>query len=182
MNKKEVIEYIAKNIDKFYGYAFRICSNNHRDYTHEAVLKINRLYSDGSFDRVEKVDRMVWLVIRSVHHDTVNRNKVVYVSPDELPEVRDTTILEHEKAYGRFIQKIDQVVRSCGRGPSEENYYHLLYKFIHVDGDSQHELSRNTGIGVWHINRGSKMLRERIKAELTEDYQDLINKDYELII
>lgn len=190
MTKKEAIQYISQNIEKFYGYAGGISSDEFcKDYVHDAVIKVHNTYSDGDFTSTSQLDRMMWIVIHSEFINCKRRNKVTYTDKETITSLESQlqcwneskSSEQDEKNYQKILNLIDKTVKGCGLTKPEENYYHLLYRFLYIEGESMRSISRNTGIGMWTLHIAGKKIRSEIEIALREDYEDYKNKDYELI-
>ena len=117
----------------------------------------------------------IWFVLRSVYLDYVkNRDKVFKVSLEDVVLITENTD-EVELAYGRIIEKIEREKESWNR------YDMILFDTYSRQDLSMRDLAEMSEIGLKSVFDTLKYCKDRLKTAVGEDYEDFINKEYELI-
>ena len=170
MNVQEFMERVSLDIEKYYQISEVMTrSHEHKDYVHEAILKIERLYRHKGISN-HNIDALMWLTIRSCW---LNSSEKIREYPREIDEDRiadEPISVKNEEA---FLQKLSKTVKSIGGSEMESQYYWKLYQYIYIEGLSMRELSRRTGITIFEISRALKCVRDKIAETLREDYEKI---------
>lgn len=93
---------------------------------------------------------------------------------DNLPELRqDEEGLQYKKAKNKFFNRLNQETDSW------HWYDKMLFTYYMESGRSYRDLAEESNISLTSIWNTMKNCKERIKDNLSEDWEDLNNGDFE---
>lgn len=124
----------------------------------------------------------IWLVLRTMFIDFVKEKKKVHkVSLDDTILVSELN--DYDEAYGKFLSKLDLLKETWiyTINDKEIHYDKLLFDMYSKCDKSMRTISKDVKIETTSIFNTLKRCKENIKDELSEDWEDLQNGDYELI-
>jgi DNA-directed RNA polymerase specialized sigma24 family protein len=153
------------------------------DYVQRMYVKLHFSVKDENLvliDRNTPNKGYVWLTIRSLFYDDLKKkNKEIPVEEHELDwrklmtEAYDT---KYDEALDKVLDKIQNEVDGF-----EFEYDKNMFKSYFLTNLSYRKLSAETGINVTTIHRACVWIKEKLREELSEDYEDLKNGDYDKI-
>lgn len=144
------------------------------DIVQEMYIKANKYIEAGTL-KEETVTTYVYCIIRSLCLDLKRlQKKRVKV------ELSDCILTEEQSdneltALNVIYDKIDKEIDSW------RWYDAKLFKTYISNEYSQRDLSKETGIKVGSIHYTLRKAGDKLRKVIEEDYQDFLNKDYELI-
>lgn len=168
----------------------------HEDIIHEAYLKLWSKYGeDGSeiiltngqpnMGLMFTVLRNTFLIYKSGWNDMSQKKRIETIPLGEGFEV-GMELDEEQKGYGLFLKRLDRELSTWT--DFDRKVYRLYvgtYGTQNVEGHglkrSIRKLSLESGISVSTIFQTMKRCKETIKENLSEDWQDYLNNDYEHI-
>lgn len=184
-NKHKIWVAMALNI----GVPYSICE----DIVQEMYLRLNRYVDDEQKimykDTGEVNHFYVWVTLRNMWNTYISKKKkgnIVLFSelpdPDSLmsflrddleeSEVIEEIGLAQRRMYDKIMDEVD----------SWDSWYNKkLFRIYYTTDIGLRQLSRETKISLTSLFNSCKNFREVIKDELGEDYEDLMNGDYNLI-
>jgi RNA polymerase sigma factor (sigma-70 family) len=118
----------------------------------------------------------IYLTLRSLFVDFYRqKSKVIKVDINEILTLQQIDEIEEHEAFGDLMQKVNKELKTW-------HYYdQLLFKLYKDTDKSMRDIAKDTNISLRSIFCTIKSCKERLKENVEEDYQDFINKDYELI-
>ena len=152
------------------------------DIVQESYIKIikycieEQLVKDGEVRKA-----YMYFVLRNMFLDFKkqknNKNKVSADVLNYLGEgiSNDLEDIQKADALNKIFDKVDTVVKDL------HWYDELLFKLYRDSGKSMRTLSKETGISTSSIFTTLKKCKDAIREEVSEDYQDYLNEEYELI-
>lgn len=152
--------------------------NFQEDIVQEAYI---RLYKYNAQDKIVKDGEVVkgymWVILRNTYYSYISdKQKLKKVCLSNLSELSDDdTDQMHKKAQSKFDSILDKEMESW------HWYDRLLFKHYKDSGDSLRSISKETGISLVSLWNTVKNCKDRVKESLHEDYEDLLNNDWELL-
>lgn len=147
--------------DKRVNPKFRGLSREERVLSHNG--DINRAY--------------IWILLKKCHLNALSYNKkldTITLSNEYEVEAPEDN-LERDNAFIRYNDKLQEEINSW-------HYYDsLMFNIYMTENISLRGLAKSTGISLSSVVNTINNCKDKIRENLGEDYQDLINKDYELI-
>jgi hypothetical protein len=118
----------------------------------------------------------IYLTLRSLFVDFYRqKSKVIKVDVSEILTLQQIDEIEEHEAFGDLMQKVNNELKTW-------HYYdQLLFKLYKDTDKSMRDIAQDTNISLRSIFCTIKSCKERLKENVSEDYQDYINQDYELI-
>jgi RNA polymerase sigma factor (sigma-70 family) len=118
----------------------------------------------------------IYLTLRSLFVDFYRqKSKVIKVDVSEILTLQQIDEIEEHEAFGDLMQKVNNELKTW-------HYYdQLLFKLYKDTDKSMRDISQDTNISLRSIFCTIKSCKERLKENVSEDYEDYINQDYELI-
>ena len=146
------------------------------DIVQETYIKIIRLdYADRFVDK-EVNKSYMWLMIHSVWIDYLRANPYKYISLDDVHNLSYSEIDRYEQiATSNIEQMIEDEIESW------HWYDSMLFRLYKDSNLSMRQIADKTNISLTSIFHTLKKCKDRLKENIGEDYEDFINKDYELI-
>ncbi len=147
------------------------------DIVQDAYLRIHKYAKPEKIAPNGKVNRaFMFVVLRNVYRNhCTEKAKVKMVSLSDTFELRHTDRLESKQAQHRFDQKLIEAQKDW------HWYDKMLFNYYKDSGLSLRQIEAETNISLTSLWNTIRNCKKRLKKELGEDYQDLINEDYELI-
>lgn len=138
------------------------------------------LHKWGKMDKIApngEVNKVYMFVSLRNTYLTKLRKKSKYklVELSDVKELRDHSDIEQKKAQHRFDEKINEVQEDW------HWYDKMFFNYYRESGKSLRKIEKETGISLSSLSCTLIACKKRLKMELQEDYEDLINEDYELI-
>jgi len=139
-----------------------------------------RLYKYGTMELKEngEVDKTyIWVVLKNIHTDYhKQRKKIEKISIGDGFEIEDDIIeFGFEEANEELTYKMNSEIKSW------HHYDQMLFR-IYIGNDwSMQELAEKTKISKSSIFNTIKNCKKRLFDAIGEDYQDLMNGDYDKI-
>ena len=98
------------------------------------------------------------------------------------PEIYRMPMAYPYRSEGNVAHVLDEVIHKIEKEIDTWHVYdQMLFRLYLNSGKSMREIANGTGISLRSIFNTINDCKERIKANCSEDYEDLINKDYEKI-
>lgn len=121
-------------------------------------------------------DGYIYLTLRSItlNHFKDN-NKMRKIDLDNCIELRQHNDIEEQEAFGRILQKINEEM--CSWDDYDEQLFRV---YFHTEW-SLRTTAKKLNMTVRHVYFTIKKCKERLEQNVCEDWQDYVNKDYELI-
>jgi DNA-directed RNA polymerase specialized sigma24 family protein len=173
----ENIEKIAKlhkewvEIVKTFG-----AGNMSEDIVQDTYFRILRLDYADKFVSKEVNKGYMWLTLRSVYFDYLRANKNREVSIDKFYSLSDKQKNPFEDEASLIIsEKIEAEIDSW------HWYDGFLFRVYKDSGFSMRDISDKSGISLSSIFTTIKTCKGNLKRRIGEDYEDYLNKDFELI-
>lgn len=118
----------------------------------------------------------IYLTLRSLFVDFYRqKSKVIKVDISEILTLQQIDEIEEHEAFGDLMQKVNNELKTW-------HYYdQLLFKLYKDTDKSMRDIAKDTNISLRSIFCTIKSCKERLKENVSEDYEDYINQDYELI-
>ena len=200
----EWLNKISKEHKRWVNYVHSFGEHNYaEDIVQEMYLKLhnmdtaNRETTDKRFcidfsieKRTIKEDGTVntsyiWLVLKTMFIDfSKQKAKVHKLNIDECTFLFED-VDEFEHAYGKFITKLDELKSTWAykddKTGKSYHYDKLLFDLYSKEDRSYEKLAEGVNIEKTSIFNTIKRCKQSIKDNLKEDWEDLINKDYELL-
>jgi len=152
------------------------------DIVQESYIKIIKYCREDQLVKDGEVRKAyMYFVLRNMFLDFKkqknNKNKVSTEVLNYLGEgiSNDLEEIQRADALNKIFDKVDTVVKDL------HWYDELLYKLYRDTGKSMRTLSKETGISTSSIFTTLKKCKDAIREEVSEDYQDYLNEEYELI-
>ena len=152
------------------------------DIVQESYIKIMKYCKESQLIKDGEVRKAyMYFVLRNMFLDFKkqknNKNKVSVDVLSYLGEGISNDLEEIQKAdaLNRIFDKVDTVVKDL------HWYDELLFKLYRDSGKSMRKLSKETGISTASIFTTLKKCKDAIREDVSEDYQDYLNEEYELI-
>jgi DNA-directed RNA polymerase specialized sigma24 family protein len=158
-------------VNKFGGYSVA------EDIVQEAYLRLHKYGKPEKIIKNGKANQpFMFIVLRNTYMNHCNeQNRIHHVELSQTAELKHTNNVDWKKAQNKLDKKIEAITDTW------HWYDKMLFNYYKDSGKSLREISFETGISVTSLWNTIKNCRERLKEELHEDYQDLINEDYELL-
>jgi len=124
----------------------------------------------------------IWLVLRTMFIDFIKeKNKIQKVSLDDTILVSELN--DYDEAYGKFLSKLDLLKETWIHTKDDKDFHYdkLLFDIYSKHNRSMRTISKDVNIETTSIFNTLKRCKKNIKDELSEDWEDLQNGDYELI-
>ncbi len=130
-----------------------------------------KMFKDGNISK-----GYMWHALKNTFLQHLNKNnKIKFISIEEAHNLTEENNTEENEAYNDLLNNID----------SECNNWHWydkqLFELYKNTNKSLRQISSETNISVTSIFNTIKTCKKRIKNNIGEDYEDFLNKDYELI-
>jgi RNA polymerase sigma factor (sigma-70 family) len=152
------------------------------DIVQESYIKIIKYCREDQLIKDGEVRKAyMYFVLRNMFLDFKkqknNKNKVSTEVLNYLGEgiSNDLEEIQRADALNKIFDKVDTVVKDL------HWYDELLFKLYRDTGKSMRTLSKETGISTSSIFTTLKKCKDAIREEVSEDYQDYLNEEYELI-
>ena len=152
------------------------------DIVQESYIKIIKYCREEQLIKDGEVRKAyMYFVLRNMFLDFKkqknNKNKVSTEVLNYLGEgiSNDLEEIQRADALNKIFDKVDTVVKDL------HWYDELLFKLYRDTGKSMRTLSKETGISTSSIFTTLKKCKDAIREEVSEDYQDYLNEEYELI-
>jgi len=172
------LKYIAKhhkewvNIVRSWGEV-EYCE----DIVQEMYIKLLKYTTKEKIVKNGNVNKSyVWFTLRSIFLSAIKeRNKIDKVRIGDGVEIEYVCELEESIAYSRMLGKIDKELDSWSW------YDKHLFKLYSSSDDSIRDIAERSHISITSIFHTLKHCKQRIKDNVSEDYEDFKNQDYERI-
>jgi RNA polymerase sigma factor (sigma-70 family) len=177
------IEKIAENHEQYIEVVRQFGESTYaEDIVQEAYIKVMKYCKEEQLIQNGEVkNAYMYFVLRNLFLDfkkhKANKNKVSADVLDYLGKDLDNTLdnLEESEALNKIFDKVKIIA-------GEWHWYdEMLFNLYKETGKSMRTISKMTGISTSSIFTTLKHCKERIREEVGEDYEDYLNKDYELI-
>ena len=118
----------------------------------------------------------IWTLLRNCWHDSNKRNKIEFISIENLYNLQDIedTIDKHE-AFHRIETLIEAESKTW------HHYDKMLFDIYRNKTLSMRDIASETNISLKSIFNTLKHCKKRIKENVGEDFEDYLNNDLELI-
>jgi len=191
-NKNKALQILSQHHSEYIEMARAIANNNNEvynyaeDFVQEAYLRLSRY--DDLFDKIintkGKASRgYMFFTLRSIIINAIKKKSNLrynYLGSQYDFEEKYNFIdegVDQEKLGVEAIElKMYQIVKN-----NSSWFDYKLFKTYLDSGKSFRTISEESGIGIRTIYLSIKRSKMLIAEQLHEDYQDFINKDYDLI-
>lgn len=191
-NKNKALQMLAENHAEYIKMARAIANNNNEvynyaeDFVQEAYLRLAKY--DDLFDKIistkGKVSKgYMFFTLRSIILNTIKRKsnlKFNYLGSQYDFEETYNFIDEGVDEDKIGIEAIENKMYSIVREGSKWFDYELFKTYLET-GKSFRTIAQESGIGIRTIYLSIKRSKVMIAEKLNEDYQDFLNKEYDLI-
>lgn len=191
-NKNKALQMLAENHAEYIKMARAIANNNNEvynyaeDFVQEAYLRLAKY--DDLFDKIistkGKVSKgYMFFTLRSIILNTIKRKsnlKFNYLGSQYDFEETYNFIDEGIDEDKIGIEAIENKMYSIVREGSKWFDYELFKTYLET-GKSFRTIAQESGIGIRTIYLSIKRSKVMIAEKLNEDYQDFLNKEYDLI-
>lgn len=171
------LEIIAKDHDKHVKTIERFGEHFYaEDLVQEMYLRLHRNKTAQDIIIDGKVNEyFIYLTLRSIYLN-FKKAKTLLIKVNDLPLLcPDVDNTEYFNAQLKFRDKVEREIDKW------HVYDQMLFRLYLNSGKSMREIANGTGISLRSIFNTINECKERIKHNCSEDYEDLINKDYEKI-
>lgn len=171
MTVDKLIQEVNDNIDYYYSMAKHITScQNYQDYVHDAIIKLHKAYSKKGVSS-KNIDALMWLTIRSCWINAMEKMKYEHHCEHPEPMQEDSQEVDYEK----FLEKIEQEIKSFGSNGLESEYYWRLYQYHAIKGVSMSRISREADLSFWSVYCPMTDLKNHLQGieELQEFWNDI---------
>ena len=118
----------------------------------------------------------VYLTLRSLFVDFYRqKSKIVKVDLNNVLTLEQVDTLEEHEAFGELLKRVNEETKRW------EWYDKMLFDLYRNTNMSMREIEQATSISLRSIFCTIKNCKERLKENVGEDYEDLKNRDFELI-
>lgn len=169
------LEIIAKDHKKHVRTIERFGEHFYaEDLVQEMYLRLHRNKTAQDIVIDGKVNEyFIYLTLRSIFLN-FRKAKTLLVKNNDLPLLcPDVDNTAYFTAQNQFRDKIEKEIDTW------HVYDQMLFRLYLNSGKSMREIANGTGISLRSIFNTINDCKERIKANCSEDYEDLINEDYE---
>jgi len=149
----------------------------HEDIVQEMYLRIYKYKKPEDIIKNNQVNKTyIWLTLRNIYISSCNeKQKIRKVNIDEFEQCDNYSDLDKFLTYDEILSNIENEIETW-------NWYDKqLFYIYHNSNDSIRTLSKKMGISKDSIHNTLKKCNTKIRANVGEDYEDYLNKDYELI-
>jgi DNA-directed RNA polymerase specialized sigma24 family protein len=118
----------------------------------------------------------IWTLLRNCWHDSNKRNKIEFISIENLynlQDIEDTT--DKHEAFNRIETLIEAESKTW------HHYDKMLFDIYRNKTLSMRDIAQETNISLKSIFNTLKHCKKRIKENVGEDFEDYLNNDFELI-
>lgn len=148
------------------------------DLVQETYLMLHKWSTPEKYLTNGQVNKgYVWLCLRNSFLQYQREKKRLQKLP--LDTIQELTANEDNKQYFDALEKIDTFIEN------EVNSWHwydkMLFDVYRNEKFSMRQISKMTGISLRSIHITLSSCKERVNFAVGEDYQDLINNEFELI-
>lgn len=171
------LEIVSKNHEEWVSIVRSFGAGVYSDdIVQDTYLRLHKYNASDKVVKDGKVQKSyMWVCLKSVFYDhtkeEAKRNQVHLDSVSELQT--EQTDRKRKEAIGRFDQLVEE----------EMNKWHwydrTLFQYYKNTDMSMRDLERDTGISLTSIYQTIKNCKTRLKENVSEHYEDLINEDYE---
>ena len=146
------------------------------DLVQEMYLRLHRNKTAQDIVIDGKVNEyFIYLTLRSIFLN-FRKAKTLIVKNNDIPLLfPDVDNTAYFTAQNQFRDNIEKEIDTW------HVYDQMLFRLYLNSGKSMREIANGTGISLRSIFNTINDCKERIKANCSEDYEDLINEDYEKI-
>lgn len=135
------------------------------------INNVERFYLNGKLNK-----NFIWTVLRNMAFDyKKSKTRITKVSITEAYQLKDEYQHEILEAKKRLEIKINEEIKKW------HWYDQLLFDLYRTSGMSTRQIEGVTGISFKSVWKTIKTCKERLKENVSEDYEDFKNQDYELI-
>jgi predicted DNA-binding protein YlxM (UPF0122 family) len=147
------------------------------DVVQDAYLRIHKYGNAEKLIINGEINKLImWTILRNVSHDTNKANKIGFISLEDVWNIADS---ENNVSKHQSLNKIDLLI------DKESNTWHhydkMLFDLYRKTELSMREIAEATGIHYTSIFHTLKRCKKRLQESVGDDYQDYLNKDFELI-
>lgn len=130
-----------------------------------------KLYTNGKINK-----GYIWLALKNTFLMHVNKSKKIqFIKLDDVYNIADENTDEENKAYNSLLNKLDAEMLTW------HWYDKQLFEVYKNTNISLRLMSKQSKISVTSIFNTIAICKKRIKENVSEDYEDFKNGDYELI-
>jgi DNA-directed RNA polymerase specialized sigma24 family protein len=132
---------------------------------------LEKIIKDGEPNR-----GLMWIMLRNAAFEQNKKYSKELICVDELRDVADEeSEVEKHEAYKRLDSKIKQEILNW-------HWYDAKLFTLYLEQDvSMRALSKMTNISIGSIFQTLKNCKERLRENVGDDWEDFLNKDFELI-
>ena len=175
----EVLKILAHHHDEWLRMVLSFGAGSHaEDIVQDCYLRIYKYAKPNKIVKEGKVNKAFMFMVLRNHYITHCKDlaKLRRVNLDEAPEPeQQNEDLQYKKAQNKFFNKLEQEQANW------DWYDKMLFNHYMESGKSYRDISKNTKISLTSICNTMSNCKERIRENLSEDWEDLNNEDYERI-
>ena len=143
--------------------SFGVSADTCEDVVQDMYLRLNSLSSYDKIFRNGTISKSyIWITLRNLQFQQFKQDNLTISLSNYDIQIDENCTLDEVKARSNL-------------------YDQLLFSIYMNDSISMRDISKGSGITLRSIQRTLENCYRRLRQNVGEDYQDLINKDYELI-
>lgn len=172
---------LLKEISKHHNDWLNIVKTFGCDYPEDVVQDAYlRIYKYGNVDKLIVngcVNKLImWTILRNVSHDTNKSNRIEFISLENVwnANAEIDNLLKHEA-----LKKIEKLIEQ--ESLTWHHYDKMLFDLYRKTELSMREIAEATNIHYTSIFHTLKRCKKKLQESVSEDYEDYLNEDFELI-
>ena len=135
---------------------------------------VDRIIQDGKVNK-----GYIWITLRTMFLDSKRKKKLDTIHLGDTYQVEDVTSTESfEVAYEEFTYRMYKAMMDLDQ-PNKYPYNKEMFKLYVLEDMSLRQIEKETTIPYWSVYNTIDACRDKLKEILSEDWQDILNKDYE---
>jgi DNA-directed RNA polymerase specialized sigma24 family protein len=168
------LSIISKHHKEWVSIVKSFGSDNPEDIVQDMYLRIyqyvepSKIITDGQVNK-----GFIWFTLRNLFLKDVIKYKGEQLNGYEAQE--QEPIQEQKETLDKILDKIESCVNDF------DWYDKMLFNIYYNSDKSQRDLAKQTSISLSSLSNSLKAQKKTIIKLVGEDYQDYMNKDYELI-
>ena len=168
---KTVLEILSENHKEWCAVVQSFGEvENYEDIVQDMYLKM--VAYDVDIKKLTKP--YVWMVLRNMHYRNHNKKvRSIEVRLEKVQEIAQVESCSEDFGLSLFLEKYEDELQSW------HWYSRTIYEYSITH--SARKIARESGVSLRSICYEINKCKKRLKEVLSEDYEDYLNGDYELI-
>lgn len=167
-----MLSELSKHHKEWVSIARSFGGDDFEDLVQEMYLKIINISEDKIIQNGQINKGYIWITLRNLFYDQ-QKNKTIRLA-ENFDIADDIAEIEERLAREKILYKIDKVIDTF------EWYDKMIFNLHKSKGIRK--LARETQISHDSIFYTVNKCRKEIKTQISEDYEDFVNKDFNLIL